>query len=465
MVDRRKELFLNTIVIGIGSLFTKALSFLLVPLLTLWLTASEYGDYDLLFSYISLFVPVITLQLEQAVLRYSLESKENAELYFKNSFVYIVVSSFLFFVITSIFFSFEYQLSFIYCTIGYSFQIFTTEYLRGINSLKHYSLANIVSGLLTVILSYVFVHVCHMGVDGILFAFGTAYFLIGLSVLVFVQPLKQFSIRDLDKKIFKQLLQYSFPLLPNAISWWITSVSDRTLINYFWGSDFNGIYAVSTKIPTLMTVFYSVFNLSWQQSAIVSSSDSYEAKKEFYSTTFNHLFSFLFAGAYVVVASTRFIYDLFIEESYSSGMNIVPVLILSTVFLNLGQYAGGILLGNKDTKTNGLTTVNAAIINLVVNFLLIQKFGLMAAAISTLLSYIFLFLFRILKLKTYFEMKKIIVKITIFSIALLGVSLCSILIDYIIVRTSVLFITIAYFIYTNQFLYSKVIEKLKRRKS
>lgn len=75
-MNRKKELLKNTVVIGIGNIFTKAISFLLVPLFTLWLTTKQYGDYDLLYSYISLVVPAITLQLEQAVLRFTLDDKE-----------------------------------------------------------------------------------------------------------------------------------------------------------------------------------------------------------------------------------------------------------------------------------------------------------------------------------------------------------------------------------------------------
>ena len=64
MIDRKKELVVNTLIIGIGNLFTKAISFLLVPFFTIWLTTKEYGDYDLLFSYVSLFVPFLSMQLD-----------------------------------------------------------------------------------------------------------------------------------------------------------------------------------------------------------------------------------------------------------------------------------------------------------------------------------------------------------------------------------------------------------------
>ena len=67
-----------------------------------------------------------------------------------------------------------------------------------------------------------------------------------------------------------EMLRYSVPLVPNAISWWIANVSDRLLILYFLGSAMNGIYAAANKIPTIYTTFFSVYNLAWLESVSLS---------------------------------------------------------------------------------------------------------------------------------------------------------------------------------------------------
>ena len=66
-MSKNKRLLKNTIIIGIGVMCTKAISFLMVPFYTMWLSPAQYGEYDLLVSYLSLFVPIITLQVEQAI--------------------------------------------------------------------------------------------------------------------------------------------------------------------------------------------------------------------------------------------------------------------------------------------------------------------------------------------------------------------------------------------------------------
>ena len=66
----------------------------------------------------------------------------------------------------------------------------------------------------------------------------------------------------------KQLVAYSYPLIPNNICWWIINVSDRTLINIFLGAAANGIYAIACKIPNFCASVFNVFNISWQEAAI-----------------------------------------------------------------------------------------------------------------------------------------------------------------------------------------------------
>ena len=95
MVDRNKELAVNTVILGIGQLIPKFLAILLLPLLTSYLTTDEYGNYDLILSIASLLIPIVTMQIQQAVFRYLLASKsvEDKTFYVTSSLVYIGASS------------------------------------------------------------------------------------------------------------------------------------------------------------------------------------------------------------------------------------------------------------------------------------------------------------------------------------------------------------------------------------
>ena len=412
--NRKKELFGNTIIVGIGNIVNSAISFLLVPLLTAWLTPNQYGSYDLLYSYVSLLSPFITLQLDQAVLRFTLENKEEGKNYFQTCLMLLLINSAIAFLIFGSLCTFSFHLAFVLCTITFAMKTYCIEYLRGENKLKQYSMANICDGTITLLGMIILVKISKMGVNGVLFAYAFSSLFLSLFITIHEHLFDHFTFHftDENKEIIKKFLLYSLPLLPNSISWWITNVSDRTLIRIFMGSYYNGIYAVSCKIPTLITVFYGTFNLAWQQSAILSAKDNEEKRKEFYNSVFRQLVLFLFSSAFVIIACTPILYRLFLNVRYQEGMVLVPILILSTTILNLGQYLGGILIGMKNTKANGFTTVVAAVVNILIDLFFIQKIGLYAAALSTLVGYCFMLWLRLRSLGNLFQKGKIL-KITV----------------------------------------------------
>ena len=84
------------------------------------------------------------------------------------------------------------------------------------------------------------------------------------------------------KKAFAKMLKYSIPLIPTTVFWWITSVSDRYMVNGYIGDTANGIYAVSYKIPTILTIVSSVFMQAWQFSAVVESHGDEKEHAEFF---------------------------------------------------------------------------------------------------------------------------------------------------------------------------------------
>ena len=94
-MNRKKELLYNTIVIGVGNIFSKSLSFLMVPLFTMWLSTEEYGTYDVINSYISLVVPLVTLQIEQAIMRYCIDMPQRSKEFLYHAVVIICINSML----------------------------------------------------------------------------------------------------------------------------------------------------------------------------------------------------------------------------------------------------------------------------------------------------------------------------------------------------------------------------------
>lgn len=177
--QKNSALIKNSLVVGIGTLSAEALAFILVPLYSLWMRPEEYGNYDLVVSYVSLFVPFITLQLEQAVYRNTMSDSSEGTKYFSSAAfmvsmimpVVALVSFFFIYFYLHMDFAFEFFLYF--CSMAWFNLI--TEYVRGLKDLKSYSIANLLSGVLILILSCFFVGFMKLGMKGLLLVYPISY--------------------------------------------------------------------------------------------------------------------------------------------------------------------------------------------------------------------------------------------------------------------------------------------------
>ena len=447
--QKSEKLLANIVIIGLGTILTKLISFIMTPFYAQWLSVEDYGTYDLIATYISLCVPLATLQLDQAIYRFSMERPNESNAVYR-TVLKITLPLFLGVpvVITAVMNALKFDLltigSFICYFISLGLYNLSSEYLRGNNHLREYSFCNILVGGTTVLFSYLLVRRLSFKVPGMLASFAVAY---SITLAVILLRFKPYA-KKTEKLYYtpKQLLDYSVPLIPNSISWWITNVSDRTIINIFHGSFSNGIYAISCKIPTILSLIFSVFNLSFQQVAIQSNND--EDINEYYSRLMKKTIALLFTGSSIIVALTPFLYKLFLNKDYWSGLNCVPILLGGAIMLSLAQYVGDILLVEKETKAIGISTVAGACLNIILNLVLIPTFDVLGASIATLMSYILMFFFRIVKVKDRLNVKILLEsfsKYCCFFVAIsLGIVFCKlnlfIGVIVLIISTSVFFV-------------------------
>lgn len=76
-MSRNKEFIKNTLMLFIGKFATQFTSFLLIPLFTHYLISEDYGWVDLLQTYITLFVPILTLRMDSAVFRFLIDIRND----------------------------------------------------------------------------------------------------------------------------------------------------------------------------------------------------------------------------------------------------------------------------------------------------------------------------------------------------------------------------------------------------
>lgn len=426
-MNKKGELVKNTAIIFIGKFFTQFVSFLLLPLYTTYLNTSDYGIWDLLLTYITLLIPILSLQLDSAAFRFLIDATNESKQ--KN----IISSSFLvtcfnilvaviIFTVVNVFTGINYYIYILLLFVMCAISSFMLQIVRGLGSTLKYSVATTITGVTCIILNVILIVFCGLGIKGLFIAqivsnlFCILYLLFSMKIYTYI------SVNNLDKELIKNMLSYSLPLIPNGISWWVISVSDRTIISLFLTTAANGIYAISNKLSTIINSFLSIFNLAWSESAsrYINSDDASCYYTDICNDTIS-LFSFL---TMLLLSFFPIVFDYVINESYSEAYLYVPILIISALFNAVVQVYSGIYTAKKMTKQIAITSFLAALINIVVNLSLIRNIGLYAAAISTLISYLVIMIYRYIDIKKYVDIKYDYKSILIYMISIIFCTVC-----------------------------------------
>lgn len=426
-MSKQKELVKNTLIIFLGKVSTQFISFFLLPIYTNFLSTSDYGTVDLILTYISLFVPVITIQQEMATFRFLIDSRNDEKEIKKiisssirNVFVYILLFLIIFFVIIY-FFEIKYKYLILINIIICVFSNLFLQITRGLGKNTIYSVASFITGLVTFGSNILLICFLKTGASGLLISMIIGNIICSVFLFISLKLYKYISKNNIDSKISKEMMKYSLPLVPNGISWWFINVSDRTIISVILGLSANGIYAVANKFPTIISSLLGIFNLSWTESASLHIND--KDRDEFFSNVAKnvlHIFSSLCLG---IIAVLPFIFNIIIGKKYIDSYNYIPIFLIGSMCSCIVSIYSAIYIAKKMTKKVAYTSIASAVINIVINLIFIKYIGLYAAAISTALAYFIMMIYRHFDLKKYvnikYNFKEIMITIIMFTISIL----------------------------------------------
>ncbi len=403
MENKYKNLTKNTLIIGIGNIGSSMISFLLIPLFTNFLTASEYGQVDFIMVLITLLVPIFTLNFTEVIIRFGLDKKYNTNEVFStviySVFIIFVINFFIIIVLNVFGINIRNYGYFSILLFVNSIYELLKHYVRAIEKIRLFAIGDIIYTVVFCILNIFLIVTLHQGIKGYLIAYAIANLVYIIFIISSCKLYKEMKIELYNKNYFKEFFRYSLPLIPNSISNWIINVSDRIIIKIFVGYTALGIYSISSKITQIINTFYSLFFKAWQISSIKELNK--DDTEQFYSNIFTGLMKFMFGIAISFFTFINILFYFFIGKNFDDAIYYVPILILAVVLYTFASFLGTIYTAHKKSKEIFKSTIIAAIINIVINIILMPFFGAIIACFSTLISYLFLFLYR------YFDSKKI----------------------------------------------------------
>lgn len=389
--SREKELAKNTAIIIFGKVCTQLISFFLLPLYTSVLTTEDYGKVDLILTYISLFLPVLTLALEQALFRYIIDvrNNENDKEVIISTVMFFMLAQCIIIIIISYIVRFFWKSNLlVYFSLLLMTTIFsscTLQLSRGLGDNLGYAIGCLVTATTQIAFNILFLVFMGMGMSGMLlaniFGNGICAMVIAFRVKIFGY-LKCYCFRF---SMLKDLLSYSLPLIPNQLSWWALNASDKVIVQLVLGVGANGIIAVANKFSSVYMQFSNIFNVSWTESATLYIHD--KDAQAFFDRTINHVYKLFLCACCGMISCIPFLFSRLINIQYEEAYTLIPLFMLSSLFNVIVSLYGVIYVAYKRSKEIAQTAIYAALINIAVHLIFIRYIGIYAAAVSTMTGY------------------------------------------------------------------------------
>ena len=396
MSGRKSYLAKNTALFALNSIGTRIITFLLVPLYTKAFTTAEYGTVDLITTIGTILVPIITINIGEAVMRFALDDDANENdimsvgvFYAGLSFV-LGLSAFLvirFFPQINV----SSKLIYFYCVTQGLYLTFSCN-LRGQEKLLYYAIGNILHTLVAAGLNILFLVGFKLGINGYFYAYILSNFVASLYCFIAGDVLSTIKKFHLDIKLMKNMVKYAIVLVPNSLMWWIMNSSDHIMVTSMIGIASNGIYAISYKIPSVLSSLSTVFNQAWSYSAIHENKSS--DKEQFNNNMFDKLVRFQLIITTLLMCVIRPFLGIYVQPAYYEAWEYTPYLLVGYFFLTMGTFLSTIYTVQKDSKGFLLSGSVGALLNITLNWLLIPVIGVHGAALATCVSYITVFLYR-----------------------------------------------------------------------
>ena len=397
-------------VYAIGNIGSKLITFLMVPLYTYFVhDTGDFGYYDVCLTVCLLLLPFFTLQLRDGAFRFLLDCDDETQRRRIVSFVARTMASSLVItllvaIVLALFTDIQHLGYAVGLLIAMSLQEVYSQVFRGLGNNRAFVMVGILSALGIGVFSVIFVAYLHWGIRGIFLANIIARLLALLLVEAKVRLITRHTSWNIRiGKVGRDIIRYTLPLLPGSLCWWLTGSSDRLFVTHFLGLDVNGVYAVAIRFTGIINTLAIIFYQAWQETAILQyhSPD----RDRFFSRMFN---SYIFLLGIILVGYVFLLkvnYGWLVAPQYHQSLNYIYPLGLSAVLFALSAFFDMGYQCAKDTSRTLPAIVLSAVINVILNFLLIKPLGVYGVILTQVITYTVLFTYRWHDMRRYFVLK------------------------------------------------------------
>lgn len=406
MKSRYKYFFQTVIGYFLGNVFTKLVSFILLPLYTKLIDPEIYGTYGVNSTIVQLTVPVAFVCIWNSVFRFAAEADDDKGRYgvISAGLPVLVVSSIIctgaLLFINQFWDLYNPGLVCVYA-IANGFQYFYGYVARSMKDNKTFIISGCVNSTINLMLNWICIAYLRRGIEVLYYSYiiGTAAQVLYIEFKY--RTLMHFHREFVTGEMLRAFMKFGGPLAINSIMQWLLTGLTQIMIAGMMGTYFNGLYSVAIKFATLISLVVSVFEYAWLELAYDIAKNNNSASS--YKRAMNMLFGVLMFGASALMLVIKIIFPYFIAAAYSEVLPIIPFIVIYASANALASFEGTIYMSYKSVNMLTISSLIAGVTNYILLCSLIPALRFKGAMMALVIASIIMMLIRIIGLYKKFE--------------------------------------------------------------
>jgi len=388
----------NTIIYGIGSVSTRLISIITLPLLTKYLSPADYGVIGILTMLSAFLNALMSLGFGTSIgiVFFETDDKDKRKdviltafwgLVFFNIILLTLFLPFSEHISEKLIGSVNYYNETILTIISTTIMTCALPFMLNIQfqeRAKRYVAGNMMISFLSLIAYIIYVVVLKKGLIGYFYAFFTTQ----LFTLIIFLLLNDFQIRfKFKKNVFQKLLKHGVPMIPSFFSLFVLAQSNRYILKLFSNIESIGIYTIGYNIGSVMQLIINAFSNAWTPYFLW-----FINKQDEVSTHFGKILrNYLVVVGFIVVCFFLFgkiIVMTFIDKNYIESYKVIGLVALSNFFIGLFNLFLPPMYFEKEVRFISLIQIISSLLSIIFNVVLIYFFGFVGAAMALSLGYL-----------------------------------------------------------------------------
>lgn len=391
----------NSLIYVGGDIVNKAVPFLMLPILTKYLTPEDYGMVASFSAFVGFLTIFIGLSLHGAVnVKFFKIEKEKLRVYIVNALLILGMSVAIVFFIVLIFNStiserLLLDKEWLYIAVIVSLSQFltlinTTLWVAEQNP-KAYSIYQLSQTILMTTLTVLLVVGFGFGWEGQVIALIIGSISFAVVSMIFLQK-REYLTLEYKKDDIKDLLKFGIPMIPHQLAGWVQTSGDKILLISMIGAASTGLFTVGYQIAMIMTVFTTAFNKAWSPYLYkqLNAKNNHNNKIKIVKLTYLYFIS-IFIFCFILYLVSGLIFKYFLDDKFLDSMQFVPYILLANTFNGMYLMVVNYLFYTNNTKKLARITFSIAIIHIILSYFFITLYGAMGVAYSGVISMFLIF--------------------------------------------------------------------------